>query len=108
MKKTGAGACWECHDDFLKEAKFKHQPVEDGDCGACHNPHASAVKGLLSKPDPQICAECHEEKDMAKVKAHQGMGTSACSKCHNPHAGADKYFLTPDGLKAAAPATKSP
>ncbi len=63
--ETGGGAlrlkrpelCWTCHKDFLAGEKVKHQPVENGECNSCHDPHQSPNKKLLLKTVPATLSD---------------------------------------------------
>jgi predicted CXXCH cytochrome family protein len=109
VSKASPALCWDCHDDFLKDAPYKHAPAESGECAACHKAHASNFKGLMPKADPQVCFECHEEADVAKVAGHKNKPMTTCLNCHNPHAAKDKRLLRAEiekALGAPAPAPK--
>ena len=83
-------------DELQKQiaaATHKHDPVANGECAACHNPHQADEPALLSKDRRKVCFECHEENDMATVKAHASAPQESCVTCHDPHSGKDKYFL---------------
>ena len=60
--------CWDCHDNFIEKAKFKHDVVEDS--APCHDPHQSAENNLLKKISSKMCADCHDEKDLKADKGH--------------------------------------
>ena len=65
------GLCYDCHDEY-NSGKSVHSPVEDGDCLACHDPHASSKAGLLTEAFPAglyaegavdgyaLCFDCHD------------------------------------------------
>jgi predicted CXXCH cytochrome family protein len=104
--KTGKTLCWDCHDDFLTGAKFKHSSVDT--CADCHTGHVSEQAGLLKKPPGPLCLDCHEQKDLDAVKGHQGMGSTPCLKCHDAHIGQEKYLLKGEALNAAKASTSPP
>ncbi|MGE4498229.1 MAG: cytochrome c3 family protein [Deferribacterales bacterium] len=95
--------CLTCHGDMdpaFKEniltAQFKHQPVEDGSCGECHNPHASDFGQLLRSDTKQICFECHQ--DLGKVitgseYVHAPVEFDGCNACHNVHGSGNPFIL---------------
>lgn len=95
MKKKTPELCFDCHKDFLSNFKVKHQPVETGDCGSCHDPHQSDNnKMLLLKTGKDLCFDCHENfLEKGKVK-HQPAENGECLSCHNPHATDQKKLLT--------------
>lgn len=78
--------CFSCHDDFLKDAKTKHYPAEEGMCTACHNPHKSENEHLLVKPIPALCFDCHDREDVLSKEIHTVVEGESCISCHNPHA----------------------
>lgn len=78
--------CFSCHDDFLKDAKIKHYPAEEGMCTACHNPHKSENERLLVKPIPALCFDCHDREDVFSLEIHTMIEGESCVSCHNPHA----------------------
>ena len=53
--------------------KVKHQPVEDGDCMSCHNPHQSPNPKLLLKTGPALCLTCHDDPLAAGKVKHQAV-----------------------------------
>ncbi len=88
--------CLECHDDLVATlAKPKvHQPVKDGECSACHAPHASRHEALLMDKEAELCASCHTEAAEWPKLSHQHdpVARGECTRCHDPHA-ADKADL---------------
>jgi predicted CXXCH cytochrome family protein len=74
-----------------------HQPVDDGDCLACHKPHASANKNLLVKGSEALCWDCHDNF-LEKAKFTHDV-VDDCTSCHDPHH-SDNNAL----LKKAVPA----
>jgi predicted CXXCH cytochrome family protein len=81
--------CLECHDQpvkaadghmianmtsALRESKYLHGPVKDGECSACHDPHASNLPQLFTKTFPKsfyirfdvkqydLCFQCHTQQ----------------------------------------------
>ncbi|MBI2095766.1 MAG: hypothetical protein HYT89_06325 [Candidatus Omnitrophica bacterium] len=81
---NGKELCFTCHDDFTKDKKVVHYPVEADECLECHQPHQSDNERLLKKKVPQMCYECHDEKETRDLPAHQGK--EKCLECHDPHA----------------------
>ena len=57
----------------LMQLEFKHGPVAEGDCSACHDPHGAENMAILKDPYPErfyagwnpelykLCFECHEQ-----------------------------------------------
>ena len=95
--------CVECHKETtpklmnrIKNAEFQHKPVEDGNCGGCHNPHASEFGQLLRSDAKTVCFSCHSELGNRVNNAeyvHGPVATSGCSACHSPHGSDDPYIL---------------
>lgn len=117
--------CVDCHEAFA--GATVHDPVKEGDCGACHNPHSSANPRLLTSAfDPEwfgpgtsksyaLCFECH---DVAGIEALESDGTGfrqgkknlhavhvlaqptgrSCVTCHSAHA-SDALHLIADKTK---------
>lgn len=83
--------CWNCHDrEALLGGSHQHPPAREENCGACHNPHATAQQGLLHKPQKQLCSDCHGEAVAAWEQAkfsHKPVVSGRCSQCHSPHTG---------------------
>ena len=91
-----ATRCDKCHStvrDLTARGAILHDPVKEGDCTQCHDPHMSGNKSYLRGPMAKVCAECH---DTAKVKEGQTLHPAAadCSDCHGVHGGEQKKFLT--------------
>ncbi len=78
--------CFTCHKDFLAGTKVKHQPVEDGDCASCHDPHQSPNKNLLLKKGNELCLTCHDDPLAAGKVKHEAVESGDCLDCHSPHA----------------------
>ncbi len=65
-----------------------HLPARDGDCTACHQPHASSVGPLLKAPLRTLCASCHgplDERLTAQVAHAPAVDDDGCLTCHGPH-----------------------
>ena len=70
-------------------------PGAQGECIACHNPHAGATPGFL-QPDPvNACLTCHSEQAEQQKKAHlhQPAFKTGCATCHEPHGGDNAHLL---------------
>lgn len=50
--------CHGCHADKRGPFVQPHEPVMD-DCATCHDPHGSAVAGMLRVRMPLLCQQCH-------------------------------------------------
>jgi predicted CXXCH cytochrome family protein len=90
LKKGVPALCVDCHD--VKDAdlvKAHHgQPFEKAGCVSCHNPHESAVPGLLQAfvhppfADKQ-CDVCHASAKEGKVVLTQASSKDLCVTCHD-------------------------
>jgi predicted CXXCH cytochrome family protein len=77
------------------------------ECASCHNPHTTANKFSLEKPEADLCASCHEGRATGKhVMAGHGFGDDhpvkgkpdplrkgrdiSCTTCHNTHASIER------------------
>jgi len=87
LKHDGARLCGFCHlGEVVTAARYLHEPVEQGKCLECHDPHGSAVPFLLrAESDRDLCLECHAETFDGPY-AHAADAQRACSGCHQPHA----------------------
>ena len=114
--------CGKCHSDTMelqgrlavKEAQEKaaakgrairgaltHSPIQEGNCEACHGPHASDSANLLKQPSiVKLCEVCH---DWSKHQSHP-MGAKAvdsrnknitmdCLSCHRSHGTGNRYLI---------------
>ena len=86
----GNDLCFSCHKelgDAVKNAKFKHGPVEQG-CLTCHGPHGSdKAERLLKSAVPALCVNCHKPDTPAFTARHMKypVGKADCTTCHDPH-----------------------
>jgi predicted CXXCH cytochrome family protein len=83
----------------LLAGKVKHQPVENGECASCHNPHQSDIKKLLLKPDGKLCYDCHDDLQQTIAKApfkHDPTANGECATCHAPHQSVEAKLLVKD------------
>jgi predicted CXXCH cytochrome family protein len=85
MKGTQREVCFACHDDFLQKPKYKHQPADNSECTACHQPHGSPNKGMVKLAGKALCLDCHDDP-LAKVKFTHQPVESGCEDCHAVHA----------------------
>jgi len=84
-----------------KEGAITHNPVQGGECSACHLPHASDSAYLMNKPFfIESCGACH---DWSKHATHP-MGakvvdlrnkniTMDCLSCHRSHGTGNRYLI---------------
>jgi len=89
--------CVMCHDNKYN-GNFIHDPVKNGDCTSCHNPHGGENKFFIKgKTQAETCFNCHENNKMVKSFLHGPIGTGECTSCHNPHASNYKFQLKNTG-----------
>ncbi|MDT8418928.1 MAG: cytochrome c3 family protein [Desulfuromonadales bacterium] len=107
MKGYGQTApCLSCHMELNPElsrnilnAKVGHKPVRDGNCTACHTPHASNYEFQLKAPVQELCFTCHLEMGEVVPESpykHGPVATNDCAVCHNVHGEAHTKLLSND------------
>jgi predicted CXXCH cytochrome family protein len=85
LAKDIPGLCYKCHDENNTE-RVVHNPVQKGNCLACHTPHSSPESFLLKKnPTGEVCAQCHTLESAKKRFKHEPVAKGECAKCHEPH-----------------------
>ena len=94
LAASGAELCQECHSAF--EGKVPHGPAADGECLACHDPHASKHKALLIDGQVELCAGCHDDVTDGRSFLHGPAAAGDCTACHNPHASDHAKLLSDD------------
>jgi predicted CXXCH cytochrome family protein len=100
LVRAGKELCFDCHDDVLGKATFRHKPVESGECSTCHNPHASTNKFLLTRSGQSLCFDCHQSILTTSVKfKHAPAAMGECTFCHNSHSSDNKFLLARTGPK---------
>ena len=131
-----SAACFRCHSEEMplptgktirnvfaevSAARFKHGPVNVGDCGACHDSHTSANEQLLShRYDRQfysafsessfaLCFSCHDKRlateeqtvltgfrdgsrNLHFLHVNRKKGRT-CGVCHEAHGGSREALL---------------
>jgi predicted CXXCH cytochrome family protein len=92
IKREGNELCKGCHSTFYNQIFDKnrvHWPLLDKQgCLSCHNPHASAEKGLLKAPMLTLCGKCHPDTIQRQAKSltkHEPVMKGDCASCHDPH-----------------------
>ncbi|KAA0258916.1 cytochrome C [Deferribacter autotrophicus] len=85
--------CIMCHDNKV-EGKFVHEPINTGDCTACHNPHGGNNKFFIKgKSESETCFECHENNKTVKKFLHGPVAAGECTSCHDPHSSNFQFQL---------------
>lgn len=80
--------CMMCHGDIGKKmnSAFPHDPVVNGQCTSCHDPHASDHGALLAVPARQLCLTCHgANMPFDAAQLHAPFENGNCLDCHDPH-----------------------
>ena len=137
QREAQPAACLSCHDRTLKDASGRaitnmaallkdnpqhHGPIREGNCTACHDPHASQNFGLLATDYPQdfyapfdesryrLCFSCHQP-ELATAKSGAGVTQfrdgdrnlhfvhvnrekgRTCRACHEVHASRRPFHI---------------
>jgi predicted CXXCH cytochrome family protein len=123
--------CIDCHDDVGESLEeegdrlSRHFPAVEGECSSCHDPHGSAVAGLLAGQYPaepygkfdedrfELCFSCHdatlvsegrtdEETEFRNgdVNLHylhvaKNAKGRSCDLCHLSHASTQSRLVRP-------------
>ena len=140
LVSNGRELCLSCHDKtitvgerkitnidkLLKESRFEHEALEKS-CNACHDPHASNYKYLLTTSYPtgnyakgseeiyEMCFGCHDpdlllaerteyatefrdgDKNLHFLHVNREKGRT-CNNCHSLH-GSSRKYLIPETVK---------
>ena len=127
--KPQVDLCLKCHKQSIErkeriipsiretivKAKFKHGPVQEGTCGACHNVHGEQTFRMLNEAYPEefyasfapenyrLCFGCHDQNLAVVAKTTEATGFRngdrnlhflhvnkkekgrTCRACHSPH-----------------------
>lgn len=142
LVKEGEDLCFTCHgedessrSDALRNIraeiegkKVVHEPVAEGECSHCHDPHGSNYAKLLNGAYPQsfyapylpdeydFCFQCHDKELLTAqpVKNQTGFRNGAdnlhyrhvaikqkgrtCQSCHSVHASDGEKLINPEGI----------
>lgn len=93
---TVSALCFKCHEKAIFTKSVQHGPVMEGDCIACHSPHASENAALLIAPaaDGEVCFTCHEDrKEDFTMKHIHAPAEEDCNQCHDPHSSEAEFQL---------------
>jgi len=92
--------CLACHADIAEKAKGAKVPhaAMDGECTACHDPHASSQAKLVRARGEALCSSCHEShvRKPSEV-AHGAVTQLGCPGCHLSHGGGNAALLRTAG-----------
>ena len=100
--KKGADStiCIGCHETLqaaLNRA-YVHEPVKNGECSGCHNPHTSHEGKLLNDNINVLCSGCHKKIIPEKTRSiHKVVIEGNCVSCHDPHASNNQFILVKKG-----------
>ena len=92
--------CVSCHEKMKEKltdttmVDNTHKPFTEGECMACHDPHATDIEKVLTSGKTSLCTRCHQKSvDMLKKKfVHAPVGKK-CYSCHDPHASKNRKIL---------------
>ena len=85
--------CYECHQEISAHRRWVHEPVAEGDCLWCHEPHRSLNEHLLLEPAPNLCYQCHDSGAIEEIDYHDLPSYRRCTDCHTGHTSDTKYLL---------------
>lgn len=99
-----ADVCGSCHADTLarqERSQTGHQPISDGECTACHSPHASDNLFLQQQASTiDTCAQCHDWQahsthpiGVEVIDPRNSNLSLDCLSCHRTHGTEYKNFL---------------
>ena len=142
LLEKGSELCYSCHGVDTKEGgevmrnirqeiegkTFVHAPLEDNECGGCHDPHGSSYGAILKGSYPvtvyapyredsyDLCFQCHDKelliagttKDATDFRngsenlhhLHVTIDRKGrtCAACHNAHASNGEKLINPEGI----------
>ncbi len=76
---------------------FLHEPVAEGRCTECHDPHGSRVRTMLRAPGGgALCLTCHETVTKGS-HPHTPLAEKNCIACHRPHSSIHPHLLVETG-----------
>jgi predicted CXXCH cytochrome family protein len=106
--------CFYCHSDLSdpgvdNPTLVVHEPFEKGQCVACHDPHSTNNRWVLTKNSQELCINCHKEegdlsdhvhpynvkprrRDLYDLRLTES-GQLECLSCHNPHYSEARHLL---------------
>lgn len=94
--------CFSCHDKKIFSKVVIHQPVANGECDLCHNPHVARIKGLLKNDVKKLCASCHVKIGIIEKQStiiHKPVLDGQCTVCHDPHSSSASGLLIQSNQK---------
>jgi predicted CXXCH cytochrome family protein len=86
--------CRSCHE-LDTERSGLHNPVAEGMCLSCHDPHQSDAPYLLpGETTSAVCVQCHDTGTKDKRYTHGPVAVGACEVCHLSHGTKDNSLLS--------------
>lgn len=88
------GGCFagDCHHDLLRVA-YRHGPIQEGACDACHDAEQPDHKFPLKRSGREGCTNCHPVVGQ-KAYVHAVVDQQGCLVCHDPHGSNTRFLLT--------------
>ncbi len=91
-------ACLQCHSEYRGPWFFEHEVVAVEGCNACHAPHGSANRRLLTYPRvSDLCLQCHPGQpffhDVTDTDGNRTTQINDCTSCHNAIHGSNNNAL---------------
>jgi predicted CXXCH cytochrome family protein len=79
------------------KGKYVHEPLKEGKCLDCHNPHSSDNKSLVktAKVGESCRGKCHELNEGVR-NLHKPFADGECDRCHDSHSSNYRYLLIND------------
>lgn len=104
MKAPMKKVCSNCHSDTIARQDrsiTKHQPVSDGECSTCHDPHSSNNQFLMAEPSVvDLCGQCHDWQTHSThpigaevIDPRNPNLTLDCLSCHRTHGTEFEHFI---------------
>ena len=96
--------CGSCHQDTIRrqdKSLTKHEPIKDGKCSSCHDPHASDNPYFFKQASiSDLCGTCHDWQKHSshpldeKVRDPRNNNVYLqCLSCHRTHGTEYKHFI---------------
>ncbi|MAT65915.1 MAG: cystathionine beta-synthase [Gammaproteobacteria bacterium] len=89
---TLTGTCHGCHQEMRGPFLWEHVPASE-DCSACHRPHGSVHRALLTKAAPLLCQDCHSRsghpsiprtgRSLPGARPSPFLLSGSCLNCHS-------------------------
>ena len=100
MDKQEKAAVAASKGKIQEKGSFGHSPVMEGNCLACHTPHASDSVFLMSNPSQlELCGTCHEWLKHSShpigekiIDSRNKNLTVQCLSCHRSHGTGYRYL----------------